>query len=956
MSELKNNLKKLPTTNIHDSFTEYENYFVKHFGLKSTKATDLFNQVAAIKEIGQLNDFVRKHMLDGQTDSELLDQLYLNYENLSIAHRAILNAKEQLELLAPIATEANDIKELEIDKATTCNLRNQIPIYFNEYKLASLNKLLADNKKSIGEGDSQLEKINQEIALMKEQKNQLFLVTSKDQVAAQLGQIKMSLQQYQEKKEERSKEYKRYHKLAQSLELNAEDLNYKNFASNQVLAQKNLEDGQKGLQTISEEMYQTRKIIENKDSELARFYKELETLKQSNGRLGSQYLVVRDELVAKLGLEKNMLPFVAELIQVKPSENVWKAIIEKVLYSFAGRLLVPEEYYSKINQYLNKNKLNIRLVYNKVNLQQMENKVDYDSEGSSAGDSLFRKCDFLTKSPYRKWVQNEILNNYNYICTDNLKTFQASLKALMPSGLIKKGHSLHEKDDREYGRGDVGRSILGWDNKERLSELREVCAAALHEKDNSVHKLETLKKEISKLEMQIVELREFILFNDFNTIDWNFWADEIEKIEKQKSKLLNKDYSSASIRNDLEGLEKKLDARLQERDEVLAKLAITKNELAKLPDQIQACEKFKKELSSALALSAQDIWDTTLLEKVLAKRKIIVAQMTIDNIEKTQFDLAQEYDGKIKGFDLKVQHHQISLIRKMSNFKNKFSEQSSELVASTEYLNDFLKLKDNLEKEALPEHEKRFKNLLNKSVINDMAAFKSTLELTYENIEESIEQLNSSLKKIVYTPTTFVQLVVDKSKDIEIREFQNMLRNTLKVVERDGQDVDIEVSFERIKTILDKLKKEERWCKKVIDVRNWADFHVQEIINDSDVQKNYYADSAGLSGGQKAKLAFTILASALAYQYNLHGQNVKEKSFRFVVIDEAFSKSDEKNSQYAMELFKGLGLQLMVVTPKDKIQIVEPYVHSIFITKINEQQNYSQMHNLVIPQFTYAQH
>jgi uncharacterized protein YPO0396 len=51
-SDLKNALKKIPNTTLYNSFSEYEEYFVRYFGFKSTKATDLFNQVAAIKEIG----------------------------------------------------------------------------------------------------------------------------------------------------------------------------------------------------------------------------------------------------------------------------------------------------------------------------------------------------------------------------------------------------------------------------------------------------------------------------------------------------------------------------------------------------------------------------------------------------------------------------------------------------------------------------------------------------------------------------------------------------------------------------------------------------------------------------------------------------------------------------------------------------------------------------------------
>jgi uncharacterized protein YPO0396 len=47
-----------------------------------------------------------------------------------------------------------------------------------------------------------------------------------------------------------------------------------------------------------------------------------------------------------------------------------------------------------------------------------------------------------------------------------------------------------------------------------------------------------------------------------------------------------------------------------------------------------------------------------------------------------------------------------------------------------------------------------------------------------------------------------------------------------------------------------------------------------------------------------------------------------------------------------MELFQNLGLQVMVVTPKDKIHVVEPYIESIFLTHINEGQDNSQLINL----------
>ena len=130
------------------------------------------------------------------------------------------------------------------------------------------------------------------------------------------------------------------------------------------------------------------------------------------------------------------------------------------------------------------------------------------------------------------------------------------------------------------------------------------------------------------------------------------------------------------------------------------------------------------------------------------------------------------------------------------------------------------------------------------------------------------------------------------------------------------------------------------------DVRNWLDFSASELYREDGSQKNYYSDSSGKSGGQKAKLAYTILASAVAYQYGLDQKEGRANTFRFVAVDEAFSKSDEKNARYAMELFRQLDLQLLVVTPLDKIHIAEPYLSACHFVLNNEDENDSKVYNL----------
>ncbi len=55
------------------------------------------------------------------------------------------------------------------------------------------------------------------------------------------------------------------------------------------------------------------------------------------------------------------------------------------------------------------------------------------------------------------------------------------------------------------------------------------------------------------------------------------------------------------------------------------------------------------------------------------------------------------------------------------------------------------------------------------------------------------------------------------------------------------------------------------------------------------------------------------------------------------MVDEAFSRVDPENATYAMELFRTLQLQLMVVTPLDKINIrVEDYVRAVHYVELRD--------------------
>src|SRR6185437_12153014 len=224
-------------------------------------------------------------------------------------------------------------------------------------------------------------------------------------------------------------------------------------------------------------------------------------------------------------------------------------------------------------------------------------------------------------------------------------------------------------------------------------------------------------------------------------------------------------------------------------------------------------------------------------------------------------------------------------------------------------------------------------------------------------VKNKIGIINKSLHGIEYNAGTYIALLADISFDIEIRDFKEQLRNCLSnTIEGASQNTFYsEEKFKQIKVLIDRfrgrpdlIELDKRWTQKVTDVRNWFNFSASERFIEDNAEKEFYSDSSGKSGGQKEKLAYTILASALVYQFGL--ERGASRSFRFVVIDEAFGRGSDESTRYGLELFKRLHLKLLIITPLQKIRIIEDYINAVHFVH-NTGGNNSEVHNLSIAEY-----
>ena len=371
-------------------------------------------------------------------------------------------------------------------------------------------------------------------------------------------------------------------------------------------------------------------------------------------------------------------------------------------------------------------------------------------------------------------------------------------------------------------------------------------------------------------------------------------------------------------------------------------------------DKKEITEKYK---ANAQALALMEIIDTREFETNHAE--VLTVELShIDN-ERNHIQISIGNDITTQR-NLKYNKNRIcsNLIRAFKyptdEITSRFRDWRSDvnrLPDSEEFVGEYQTFLRHLLQEDLPSFEGKFQKYLQETITHNVNAFRMFFENWDESIRKTIGQLNSYLKDIDFNshPDTYIQLEATRKLNVDTVDFRKLLNDAIPNLREVESSVDgRKVHFEQyIEPLMQRLQ-DEQWRSSVMDVRGWFTYKAVEYYKEDSQKRNTYESMGQLSGGEKAQLTYTILGSAIAYQFGLTKQGL-DSSFRFIAIDEAFRAQDEDKARYLISLCKQLHLQLLVVTPSDNIHIVEndiSYVHYV-----ERKGNTSVLYNMPISKF-----
>ncbi len=940
INQLRSRLRGQGVT-LYTSFPPYGAHFRRRFGIGTEQALELFHQTVSMKSVGNLTEFVRNHMLEPFETEPRIRALLQHFDDLTRSYEAVLKAKRQLELLTPIVQQSDEHAELTSEGERLRADRDGLKAYFSTLKLELLGERLATLAQEIDRYAARVAELEGQLRGRRDAEGELRADIARNggdrlqALAAQIVDRERELKRRQGRNE-------RYRQLIAALELEPA------ATLDRFVAQRGrLPSLRADTRSREEQLHGELRELEIEFAQGKQGHElliaEVESLRARRSNISSLQVRIRQELCAALGIAEDRLPFAGELIEVREDARAWEGAAERLLHGFGLSLLVPAELYAEISAWVDRTHMRGKLVYYRVQPTQRAPRQQLQV------DSLVHKLALKTDSPYYGWLEQEIHRRFDLVCCETQEQFRREARAITRNGQMKGGER-HEKDDR-HRLDDRSRYILGWENAAKIEALQADLARSERHLSEVGHRISSAQAQATALRQRLDVLSKLEEYDDFSEIDWRSPTREIQALRDESSQL----ESSSDLLADLNG---RLRATSKEIAELEQQLNQQRDSRAKAEQRrSSAIDELERTRELLEAQPAQDAPTTTERIHELRAKHLEGRRLAIETVDGLERDLRDLLTGWIDALGKRLDRLRERIVALMSGFRAAYPSESEEMDARVEGAGEYRALLARLNADDLPRFEASFKELLNENTINEIVAFQAQLNNEYETIKDRIQLINGSLREIDYNPGRYISLEGERVVDAEISEFRQQLRACTDEAFGARDEQYSERKFLQVKAIIERFRGREglvdqdrRWTAKVTDVRNWFNFAASERWREDGSEHEHYSDSGGKSGGQKEKLAYTVLAASLAYQFGLGWGEVRSRSFRFVVIDEAFGRGSDESARYGLELFKKLNLQLLIVTPLQKIHVIEPYVSNVGFVHNPDGQR-SLLRNLTIEEY-----
>ena len=947
IGEIRDTLKQRELEPI-EKFTTYSERFHRLMKLNADRQPmDIFNQTVAVKDIKNLTEFIRDYMLEGGSAETLFDALKERVRELRNTHAKIKMLKDQLTKLETVSAHVSAFRSATELKVQLEKERDALDAFFAKTALQLRESRSIENTAAI----AKLIQKRDDLFRQKETTGAaLEALRAKQKSSAQGTQIASldnEIETLGKSLEMVAGNRRRFDAWLESLHPNRRIGSLTAFAAftAQLPAQTQTLQGQTADFEAKEK--KAEKELGELMAEFEHVEKEVKSLINQHTAIEGDAVDRRDWIADSLSIPRENLPFVGELMRVHKNETRWTGAIESLLRGFSLTILVHHDNYRDVDAFVTANKMRGRIQYDPLPAEMPP------AGAKPSPDLAAGKMEIKPDSgDFGRYIQRELYRRYTHVCCEATdQKWHNADQALTITGLFKGRTGRRVKDDH-HDVNDRRYWVLGWDNHDKLALLK-ARQKEIERLGSQANKDYNTAKAARATHLSRVKAAE-------NLLQAAYTYEQISEVDIQTTiatkmatrEGLKKDPALAKLSGEITIAQKDLKEKNKAYEGALSALAIAENDEERNLAEIDRL----KNLTVVQAPELENLF-------VLISRRTTEPITNIEGLDGRKSALYQTYSDEIAIQQSTGDTSASAAVMKMSeiithpDWGHLHDELGSAIPThlSDQAVEGFRRVEERIRKDDIPKNEEKFKRLLQENVISDFNTFRTSLSDMEQSIVDRITTINGHLAKVDFDRRegleTYIRLIPEKTRDQIVRDFRVQLHGALKDILNIDEDLEARTNvFHQVNALIEDLDKDAKRRAHIIDVRNWFDFKAEERFRNSDKQKETYQGAIAKSGGEKSRLASTILATAIAYQYDIEIDRPEGDTFRFVLIDEALNRIGDEFSAYLFEIFARFHLQLLIIHPRDaKLHITEKFVRRYNV--VLKPERFSSVVNMTVHEF-----
>lgn len=629
------------------------------------------------------------------------------------------------------------------------------------------------------------------------------------------------------------------------------------------------------------------------------------------------------------GIDPDELPFAAELMDLAPGQEQWRKAAEVTLFSVARLILVDQRRLDHLSRAIDPIRLPIRVRFEGVELRPYR---DDATDPRYVSGKLIHK-----DSPFSAWVQDRVRRRgTDALCVDGPGQLRGDGARVTLAG--------QTRDGSRGAHGDLSDPpIIGFSNAQRIAEIEtEIEALAI--------KLGQLGRQGAELEQQMRTLYQH---------------------QQAHQHIIDTDWASI----DLATVEEQIRKRERERDRILAASDV----LRVLQDEYKHLEREREEASRNKFRAEQRQKELNDLHSKLAQRQDTVdreldridddATTTLSPAQAEHLDVVFVKVGNVEDLDAfrsnvsRLKSRLAEASREARDNANKATEalcgifetyqarwEDPNLGTGIDSYTGYREILDNIVATGLHERRQEWRRRLSEWSGQDLVPLNGAFDTAIEDIEERLAPVNAILASLPFGPARDRLRIVLRRLSLEdVTRFRRELKALSSGITQDLPEDEIERRFQRLREFMKLIRPPQQGAKTgtsardmYLDVRKHVEITAVRV-NAAGIEVATYASLGGKSGGETQELVAFIVGAALRFQ--LGDEDRARPRFAPVFLDEGFVKSDSEFAGRAVNAWKGLGFQLIVGAPLDKVTALEPDMELV-LTVTKSAKGYSHITEL----------